>query len=98
MKILVFTLLVMSNSAYSDFCSENNNRLEASGIGTIVFDKSSECQEAYKITTDCLKENIRLYEENPLNPRVDCSSPLKDYIIQHNNKIVVPKDKSDTAM
>lgn len=90
-KIYVLALLLLSSTAYCDFCSENHNQLEASEIGTIIFDKSSECQEAYKIVYDCRKENLRLYEASPLNPRIDCSSPLKDYIISHNNKILVSK-------
>lgn len=90
-KLCLLAVLIMSTTAHADYCSDNNNRIEASEIGTIVFDKTSECQEAYKIVKDCSSENVRLYEENPLNPRMDCSSPLKDYIISHNNKILVKK-------
>ena len=90
-KMLALALLLLCSTAYCDYCSDNKNQLEASGVGTIIFDKTSECQEAYKIVFDCKNENVRLYEESPLNPRVDCSSPLKDYIISHNNKLLVPK-------
>jgi hypothetical protein len=90
-KITIFVLLFTSFSAYCDYCGDINNHLDIDGIGTIVFEKTQECQEAVKILNDCKVENHKKFSASPPQPTIDCKTPLKTYIISHNNKILMTK-------